>query len=144
MAMRFRTDKSPPFIINGSGSSTVFTRLIDSHYVIRGDFKKWRDLKRVDALCGLLRVTRDELASMLMIPHKTFAMYCDQVRFPGPVCLLLTFLEQYFGGEMAPDRIEGVTPAVNLLLSRARSESDEILNRRCPTCAQRLMGGPHG
>jgi hypothetical protein len=76
--------------------------LIDIHYKDLGIQEMW-DTRRVDRLCSLLKVTRDELASMIMFEHSEMDKCIKLGEFPGPVCLLLTLVENFTVGSVVPD-----------------------------------------
>ena len=78
--------------------------LIDIHYKELGVKELW-DARRVERLCSLLKVTQGELASMMMFPHSDMEKCMGLDEFPGPVCLLLTLIENYSVGAVVPDPV---------------------------------------
>lgn len=76
--------------------------LIDIHYKDLGIKEMW-DTRRVERLCSLLEVTHDELASMMMFEHSEMKKCLKHDEFPGPVCLLLTLVENFTVGAIVPD-----------------------------------------
>ena len=79
--------------------------LIDIHYKESGVRAAW-DTRRVDRLCSLIDVTWRELASMIMCDHTNFEEYREEGRFPGPVCILFTLIENYAVSDTVPDPID--------------------------------------
>lgn len=88
------TAKRSPVAAKNESSphATPASTVMDTHYALIELVKKW-DRDRVLRLCGLLKLTRYELASLIALPHKDMEIYFKQGVFPGPVCLLLTLLE---------------------------------------------------
>lgn len=80
--------------------------LIDIHYKEMGIEEIW-DTRRVERLCSLMNITEGELASMMLVKHKDMEKYLKQDNFPGPVCLLLTIIENYAVSPILPDPIDG-------------------------------------
>jgi len=78
--------------------------LIDIHYKELGLEDLW-DARRAERLCSLMKVTQDELASMMMFPHSDMKKSMEEGCFPGPVCLLLTLLENFTVGAIVPDPV---------------------------------------
>jgi hypothetical protein len=44
---------------------------------------------------------------MMMLDHTKMNAYVSDDGFPGPICLLLTLIENFTIGGMVPDPIEG-------------------------------------
>jgi hypothetical protein len=89
---------------NPLSSSTPASDLIDIHYETLGLRKLWnRD--RIERLCGYLRLSQAELASMVAVGHIRFDGYIQRNFFPGPLALLLTMLETRYLKGLAADII---------------------------------------
>jgi hypothetical protein len=78
--------------------------LIDIHYKELGLEEIW-DARRVERLCSLMKVTQDELSSMMMFPHSDMEKCVKADCFPGPICLLLTLIENFTVGALVPDPV---------------------------------------
>ena len=79
--------------------------LIDIHYKEVELAERW-DTRRVDRLCSLINVTWRELASMMMFDHKEMEAARKAGKFPGPVCILMTLIENYALSDIVPDPID--------------------------------------
>jgi len=89
-------------------NSTSASIIIDAHYAKLGLQKLWNE-KRVNRLCSYLRMTHSELASLIHMPGHAFRCQLQSVRpFSGPVCILLTILENQYMGDYAPDTISNI------------------------------------
>lgn len=89
---------------NPLATSTPASELIDIHYEVLGVKKRWtRD--RIERLCGFLKISQSELASMTLAGHKSFDTYIKKGSFPGPLAILLTILESRYLAGFAPDVI---------------------------------------
>jgi hypothetical protein len=96
---RKKTTRSNPL-----KTSTPASELIDIHYEVLGVKRRWnRD--RIERLCGYLKLSEAELASMVCATHQSFSGYITRNTFPGPVALLLTILETRYLTGKAPDII---------------------------------------
>jgi len=65
---------------------------------------KWNE-KRVKRLCGFLRLSEEELASLIGIPVDTFYRQLSRRDIYLPACILLTIMEDFFLGEYVSDTI---------------------------------------
>lgn len=69
---------------------------------------------RFNRLCAFLRITPAELASTVMLPHRSLASFERSNRVPThsarPVALLLTLLEAHCCGAMTKDVIANPFP----------------------------------
>lgn len=92
-------------LVNTEQTSTGASALIDAHYATLGIQGAW-DEDRVLRLCGWLRITRYELASLVMYPHQQMKKSMKTGYFPGPVALLFTILEN----ELMPDILMDAIP----------------------------------
>jgi hypothetical protein len=89
---------------NPDETATPGSLLTDIHYAQLGLQYAWGK-ERVLRLCGWLRLTRYELASLIMLPHRQMDEYLKKDVFPGPVCLLFGILEKHFMAGVLPDAI---------------------------------------
>ena len=99
---RFEHYTQNPYVVICLGNSL----LIDIHYKEMGIEDIW-GTRRVKRLCSLMKVTEGELASMMLVRHKDMEAYIKFDEFPGPVCLLLTIIENYAVSPVLPDPIQG-------------------------------------
>ena len=102
--------KSPKKRLKGitNPDATSASLIIDAHYAKLGLQKLW-DAKRVHRLCSFLRMTHEELASLLHMKGSVFKMQLKSMRpFSGPICLLLTILEHRYLKDYAPDTISNI------------------------------------
>ena len=79
--------------------------MIFLHYKEVGLQDRW-DTRRMDRLCSLIDVTWRELSSMMMCKHDKMEKYRSKDKFPGPVCILMTLIENYSVSETVPDPID--------------------------------------
>ncbi len=79
--------------------------LIDLHYKEVGLLERW-DTRRVERLCSILNVTWRELASMMMHDHVEMENNRKDGKFPGPICILMTLIENHAISEIVPDPID--------------------------------------
>ena len=79
--------------------ATSASLLMDAHYERLGIRKRW-NRERVDALWGFLRMNYGEIASLVNMNHRQFVRaMLSTFGFPGPLCILLTIIEdQYMSG----------------------------------------------
>ena len=82
-------------VVNPSETATPSSLLCDIHYAKIRVQGIW-DPERVLRLCGLLQLTRYELASLVHYPHQQMKKSMDRGLFPGTVCLLFSILENQF------------------------------------------------
>lgn len=88
--------------------ATSASLIIDAHYARLGLRKLWGP-QRVQRLCSFLRMTHEELASLLHMKGSVFKMQLTSMKpFSGPVCLLLTVLEHRYLKDYAPDTISNI------------------------------------
>ena len=80
--------------VNPDKTTSPTSLSIDIHYAKIGVQGAW-DKKRVLRLCGWLRITRYELSSLIMLPHRQMDKYMEKGIFPGPVALLLSIFENH-------------------------------------------------
>jgi DNA-binding transcriptional regulator YiaG len=92
---------------NSLSGSTPASTAIDLHYGRINLVKRWKR-DRIERLCGYLKLSQNELASLMAVPHATFQKYTVAGRFPPPVCLLLTIMEGKYLNGIAPDVIPNV------------------------------------
>lgn len=92
---------------NASSHVTSASVIIDTHYASLKIQDRWTR-SRVERLCGYLRITQAELASVVGVRHSNFNAYIKRARVPMPIGLLLTLLESHYLKGMAPDIIEGL------------------------------------
>ena len=88
-------------------TSTPASVLIDAHYERLGIVKRW-DRKRLERLCGFLRVTEYEIASLIGVLHRDFGRLYPTGKLPLPAYLLLTILEKRYMSGFAPDVIHNL------------------------------------
>lgn len=79
-------------VFNEETHATPSSTLCDTHYAMLGIQGAW-DSDRVLRLCGLLQMTRYELASLMMFPHRQMKKCMETGLFPGTVCLMMTLVE---------------------------------------------------
>jgi len=89
---------------NPDDTSTPVSVLVDIHYAKLGVQGAW-NRERVLRLCGWLQLTRYELASLIMLPHKQMDKYMAKDIFPGPAALLLSILENHLMSGVLQDAI---------------------------------------
>lgn len=82
-------------LVNSTGGETPASVLCDTHYAKIGVQAAW-DPERVLRLCGLLQLTRYELASMILFPHAQMKQCMKEGLFPGTVCLMFSIIENQF------------------------------------------------
>lgn len=82
-------------VVNPAKNATPSSLLCDIHYAKLGLQGAWSP-ERVLRLCGLLQLTRYELASLIHFPHQQMDKGMEAEIFPGTVCLLLSILENQF------------------------------------------------
>jgi hypothetical protein len=100
--------QSPKLKGTKNPEATSASLIIDAHYAKLGLRKLW-DAQRVNRLCSFLRMTHEELASLLHLKGSLFRMQCQSMKpLSGPVCLLLTILEHRYMSEYAPDTIPNI------------------------------------
>ena len=100
--------KSPKLKGTTNPDATSASLIIDAHYAKLGLQKLW-DANRVYRLCSFLRMTHEELASLLHMRGHVFKMQLNSMKpFSGPVCLLLTILEHKYLKDFAPDTISNI------------------------------------
>ena len=94
--------------LNPAKTSTPASQVIDAHYARKRINKVW-DFARVERLCGFLKVTQYELASMLNLRHFIFdSMLRREPNLRGPTALLLSILEARYLEGYAPDIIKDI------------------------------------
>lgn len=100
--------KSPKLKTTKNPEATSASLIIEAHYAKLGLQKLW-DARRVYRLCSFLRMTHEELASLLHMDGGVFQMQLKSTKpFSGPVCLLLTILEHRYLKDYAPDTIPNI------------------------------------
>ena len=100
--------KSPQLKSTKNPEATSASLIIEAHYAKLGLQKLW-DAKRVYRLCSFLRMTHEELASLLHMKGSVFQMQLKSTKpFSGPVCLLLTILEHRYLKDYAPNTISNI------------------------------------
>ena len=81
--------------VNPAENATPSSLLCDIHYAKIRVQSVW-DPERVLRLCGLLQLTRYELASLIHYPHQQMDKSMKAEVFPGTVCLMFSILENQF------------------------------------------------
>jgi hypothetical protein len=94
-----------PILPNSGNRQTLGSRRIDLHYGKLGIPRRWT-WARFDALCAFLRVTHEEMASTICMPHSTLPTAYKRNCFPGPAALLLTLIEANVKKGLSEDIIE--------------------------------------
>jgi len=98
-------------ITNPDETSTPGSLQVDAHYARMGIKSVW-DKPRILRLCGWLRVTPHELASLLLVAHRDMDGWLGKGRIPGPVCLLLSLLENHVARGFVHDPVPQEGPIV--------------------------------
>jgi|11_taG_2_1085331.scaffolds.fasta_scaffold07657_2 hypothetical protein len=84
-------------------SNTTASLIIDSHYAKLNIKERWNQ-ERVERLCGFLRITLGELASLLGVSHGWWKTHIHSTKnLSGPICILLTIIETHFMSEYTKD-----------------------------------------
>lgn len=116
----------PPLPNADSPHKTASTFLLDIHYSNLRIAERW-DLDRFDRLCSFLKVTRYELASLVLCPHSWVEKLVEHNRIPccvsgggRAVALLLCILEAKVLRRLVPDVIEDPMPNLNAILKQRR------------------------
>ena len=100
--------KTPNLRGTKNPDATSASLIFEAHYAKLGLQKLW-DSKRVNRLCSFLRMTHEELASLLHMRGSVFQMQLNSMRpFSGPVCLLLTILEHRYLQDYTKDTISNI------------------------------------
>jgi hypothetical protein len=86
-------------------AQTLGSRRIDLHYAKLGLPKRWT-WRRFTDLCSFLRVTPEEMASTILLPHSHLPGCFKRNAFPGPAALLLTLIEANVMKGLSADIIE--------------------------------------
>ena len=103
-----------PLLPNGaSRKQTMGSRRIDLHYAKLGIPTRWT-WDRFTMMCSVLRVTHEEMASVVCFPHRNLKDAYLRNNFPGSTALLLTLIEA--------DVMKGITP--DLIANPIASLSD--------------------
>jgi predicted DNA-binding protein (UPF0251 family) len=102
-----RKKKTPTRKFNSLAEATTASILIDTHYEKLNIQGRW-NRTRVERLCGYLRITQAELASIVGVNHKNFRRFISKNRFPLTAGILLTLLETHYLSGLAPDIIDEI------------------------------------
>lgn len=95
-----------PLLPNSSSKhQTLGSRRIDLHYAKLRIPHRWT-WARFQALCAFLRVTPEEMASTICLPHSRLAGINQRNCFPGSAALLLTLIEANVKKGLSTDIIE--------------------------------------
>lgn len=106
-----------------SRKQTPTSLLIDLHYQKLGLSYRW-PWERFTALCRVLKLTPEELASLVLMPHYMIATYEKTGRLPGregarrPIALILSMLEYTTCQHLTDDVIENPFPDLNNLRAK--------------------------
>jgi hypothetical protein len=100
-----RRKKGPTRTINGAGSSTAASKIIDAHYEEQGVRKVW-SMRRVERLARTLNLTLQEIASLVAYPHSVFLGQLNKGKLSGPTCVLLTLIEHAYLSDIVHDTID--------------------------------------
>ena len=92
-------------LVNEGKNTTATSAQVDLHYSQLGIQNIW-DADRVLRLCGWLRITQYELASLIMFPHTQMKFCLKRNYFPGSVCLLFSLIEN----QVMRDKINNPVP----------------------------------
>ena len=103
-------------------------RLVESYH--RKNLPRW-DGDRVTRLCGFLEVRPSELASLLLVKPASLEKYMKSGKFPGPVKLLLSFIERCFLQGAVDDVSEGKVIPLHLFALQDRQD--------CPVCGKEII-----
>lgn len=99
----------------GSKGQTPASLAIDIHYLNLMLVNRW-DWERYVKLCGLLKMTACEVASLVLLPHRCIERYQEKNVLPltpahaASVALNLTLLESYLLRGLSEDIIENPFP----------------------------------
>lgn len=88
-----------------SKRQTLGSRRIDLHYAKLNIPRRWT-WDRFTMLCSVLRVTHEEMASAICLPHSYLNGAYRRNIFPGPAALLLTMIEADVMKGISKDIIE--------------------------------------
>ena len=106
-----QTKKQPPkphtTRSNPLRTSTPASTHIDIHYAKLELLKRW-DRSRIERLCGYLKISQSELASMIAVSHNRFEGYLKRGIMAGPAALMLTVMESRYLSGKAPDVIPNI------------------------------------
>lgn len=106
MMMRVRTmRKGPTRSINGAGSSTTASRVIDTHYEEKGIRRMW-NLARAERLARTLNLTLFEISSIIAYPHPDFLRQLEKGKLNGPACVLLSLIEHAYLNDLVNDTVD--------------------------------------
>lgn len=119
MPRRQRWREPEPLPNENSPHNTPASVLIDAHYHTLQLTKRWTWFRYV-RLCNLLKMTPYEMASLVMLSHKSIAVFEQFKVLPQakarPVALVLTMLEAHILGEASHDVIKNPFPNLNAAL----------------------------
>ena len=100
-----RRKKGPTRTINGAGSSTAASKIIDTHYEERGIRRVW-NLQRTERLAKALNLTLQEISSLVAYAHSVFMGQLKKGKLSGPTCVLLTLIEHAYLQDVVHDTID--------------------------------------